>query len=68
MPPKQKPNDACACGSGAKHKRCCGKALGEQRAIEVSTEVASLKRSFFSQSTSAFDAESAGNLPKAVRC
>jgi hypothetical protein len=28
MPPsgaaKQKPNDACACGSGAKFKRCCG--------------------------------------------
>jgi tetratricopeptide (TPR) repeat protein len=25
MPPaKQKPNDACACGSGAKHKKCCG--------------------------------------------
>jgi tetratricopeptide (TPR) repeat protein len=25
MPPaKQKPNEACACGSGAKHKKCCG--------------------------------------------
>jgi hypothetical protein len=23
---KQKPNEACACGSGAKHKRCCGAA------------------------------------------
>ncbi len=23
---KQKPNDACACGSGAKHKKCCGTA------------------------------------------
>jgi hypothetical protein len=23
---KQKPNEVCACGSGAKHKRCCGAA------------------------------------------
>jgi tetratricopeptide (TPR) repeat protein len=23
-PGKQKPNDACACGSGTKHKKCCG--------------------------------------------
>jgi SEC-C motif-containing protein len=22
--PKQKPNESCACGSGRKHKKCCG--------------------------------------------
>lgn len=23
-PKKQKPNERCACGSGRKHKKCCG--------------------------------------------
>ena len=25
-PKKQKPNERCACGSGRKHKKCCGAA------------------------------------------
>jgi tetratricopeptide (TPR) repeat protein len=36
MPPRQKPNEACACGSGAKFKKCCGTATAAAAAAEAS--------------------------------
>lgn len=77
MPPKQKPNEACACGSGAKHKKCCfGKAeqapasAGVPRPPVQNAEQA-MCRKMAAQvailSRDALDADAAGDFRKAFR-